>query len=100
MIGLALFALLPLLYLPVFIKSRKSGSPVKAKKEIGHNFEIPAFSPTTAQILVTKKGPDGKALAGEIALRAAGVKLPSRQARRERTSPMPRLASTRETCRF
>lgn len=69
-IGLALFALSPLLYLPVFIKSRKSGSPVKAKKEIGHNFEIPAFSPTTAQILVTKKAPDGKALAGEIALRA------------------------------
>ncbi|MFV4922517.1 DUF2207 family protein [Lactobacillus delbrueckii] len=70
LIGLALFALSPLLYLPVFIKSRKSGSPVKAKKEIGHNFEIPAFSPTTAQILVTKKDPDGKALAGEIALRA------------------------------
>lgn len=70
LIGLTLFALSPLLYLPVFIKSRKSGSPVKAKKEIGHNFEIPAFSPTTAQILVTKKAPDGKALAGEIALRA------------------------------
>lgn len=70
LIGLALFVLSPLLYLPVFIKSRKSGSPVKAKKEIGHNFEIPAFSPTTAQILVTKKAPDGKALAGEIALRA------------------------------
>lgn len=70
LIGLALFALSPLLYLPVFIKSRKSGSPVKSKKEIGHNFEIPAFSPTTAQILVTKKDPDGKALAGEIALRA------------------------------
>ena len=70
LIGLAFFALSPLLYLPVFIKSRKSGSPVKAKKEIGHNFEIPAFSPTTAQILVTKKAPDGKALAGEIALRA------------------------------
>lgn len=70
LIGLALFALSPLLYLPVFIKSRKSGSPVKAKKEIGHNFEIPAFSPTTAQILVTKKDPDGKALAAEIALRA------------------------------
>lgn len=70
LIGLTLFALSPLLYLPVFIKSRKSGSPVKAKKEIGHNFEIPAFSPTTAQILVTKKDPDGKALAAEIALRA------------------------------
>ena len=70
LIGLALFALSPLLYLPVFIKSRKSGSPVKAKKEIGHNFEIPAFSPTTSQILVTKKDPDGKALAAEIALRA------------------------------
>lgn len=70
LIGLALFALSPLLYLPVFIKSRKSGSPVKAQKEIGHNFEIPAFSPTTAQILVAKKDPDGKALAAEIALRA------------------------------
>ncbi len=70
LIGQALFALSPLLYLPVFIKSRKSGSPVKAKKEIGHNFAIPAFSPTTAQILVTKKDPDGKALAAEIALRA------------------------------
>ncbi|MGM9906171.1 DUF2207 family protein [Lactobacillus sp.] len=70
LIGLALFAISPLLYLPVFIKSRKSGSPVKAKKEIGHNFEIPSFSPTAAQILVTKKDPDGKALAAEIALRA------------------------------
>ncbi|GHV97379.1 membrane protein [Lactobacillus nasalidis] len=70
LIGLVLFFLSPLLYLPVFFKSRKSGSPVRPKKELGHNFEIPAFSPTTAQILVSKKDPDASALAAEIALRA------------------------------
>ncbi|MST87205.1 DUF2207 domain-containing protein [Lactobacillus porci] len=69
-IGLVLFALAPLLYLPVFFKTRQSGSKVRSKKELGHNFALPDFSPTVAQMLVNKKAPDSTALSAEIAMRA------------------------------
>lgn len=69
-IGLVVLSLLPLLGLPIFFKAKNQGAVVRSKKEIGHNYEIPPYSPAVAQSLVTGDDPDAKALAGELALKA------------------------------
>lgn len=69
-IGLVVLSLLPLLGLPIFFKAKNQGAVVCSKKEIGHNYEIPPYSPAVVQSLVTGCDPDAKALAGELALKA------------------------------